>query len=205
MSRLITAALVVIALYLGFAGTAIAASTTVAVVDAPGDGSIFDLAKPVFDAVRSGNGWLAAALALVLLVAGARRYGAKRFPWLTSKSGGAAANVLLSFGGMLATAFAAGSAPTWALALTSLKVSIVAAGGFTLIKELAVPALRWIESKAPAFARPYIGPLFNVLCNLFEGRGTAAIAKAEAAGKAAVTAKPAPGLAGVVGKTDELR
>lgn len=183
-----------------FTGTAMAASATVAVADVSPDASWIDLAKPVLEAVRAGNGWLAAALALVLLTTAGRKYGASRWPWLSSKAGGALLNLLLSFGGMAATALAAGTLPSWALAATALKVSLAAAGGFTLIKELAAPALRWLESKAPAWLRPWLAPAINLALWAFEGKGKAAVAKAEAAGQAAVEAKPAAGAEGVTGK-----
>jgi hypothetical protein len=203
VTKLTTALLALFVAFLSFTGTALAASAA----DAVAEGSLFDLAKPVLDAVRSGNGWLAAALALVLLVGVARKYLAPRggrWAWLGSKAGGALCNVLLGLGGMLATAFTAGTLPSWGLLLTSLKVSVVAAGGFTLIKDLAAPALRWLEGKAPAWARPWIAPVFKLLLWPFEQGGAAKVAKAEAAGKAATEAKPAQGTAAITGPTDEL-
>lgn len=203
MTKIVTAFLAMFTFLLAFTGTALAASAA----DVATDWSWLDSVRPVLDAVRGGNGWLAAALAIVLVVGLAKKFLAPRggkWEWLNGKAGGAIANGLLAFGGMLATAITAGTAPSWALALVALKVAIGAAGGFTLIKELAVPVLRWIESKVPAFAKPWVKPLFDLLCSLFEKPGAAAIAKAEAAGKAAVEAKPARGIKGVAGKMDEL-
>lgn len=198
--RILLALLLAAVAYLSFTATSVAATTAIAAADVSADGSLLDLAKPVLDAVKNGNGWLAAALAVVLLVTAARKFKGSRLPWLDSKAGAAAANVLTGFAGMLATAFGAGTLPSWALVAVSLKVSIVAAGGFTLIKELAGPALRWVEGKSPAWLRPLVKPVFDLILWPFEKRDP--VADAKAAGDAAVKAKPAQGAAAVVDVED---
>jgi hypothetical protein len=177
---------------LAFAGTASAAGAA-----APEDGNILDLAKPVFDAVMAGNYWLGAAAALVLLVAATRRYGAKWFPralgWVNSSWGTPVAVLLASFGGAMATALAAGSGPSLAMVKVAFGIAITAAGGYKLVKELAVPLLTKLRDKLPAWARP----LVDVLLWAFQRDP---VAKAEAAGDAAVADKPSTGIAGVVGE-----
>lgn len=198
MDKFFTMFLAVLVAVLSFATTALAANAA-----APVEGSILELAKPVFDAVMAGDGWLAAAMALVFAVTAARRYGASRFPILNSKVGGVAMNLLLSFGGAASTALLAGAAPSFALAWTALKVSFTAAVGFEFVKELLGPAMRWLEAKAPTWMRPVLKPVFDLILWAFEGR-KAAIAKAEAAGQAAVDANPPTGVAGVVGTPERF-
>jgi hypothetical protein len=192
MNKLITLLVAAFSFLVAFTGTAVAA-------DVSTDGApLLDLAKPVLDAVMGGH-WLAgAALALVLAVSLIRRYGAKRFPVLTTDAGGTALTFLTSLGGAVGTAALAGSAPSLALLWTALGVAAVASGGYTALKRLAAPALRWLEAKAPAWARPFVGPVIAVL--LWFVDRPSAIAKAKAAGDAAVEANPPTGAAGVVGE-----
>ena len=136
-----------------FAGVSHAAGAA-----SPEDGNLLDLAKPVFDAVMHGQGWLGAALALVLVVAAARRYLPKWFPnrfaWLASDAGTTLTTFLFSLGGAFSTAFVAGAGPSFAIAKTALAVALAAAGGYQALKHLLAPALRWLRPKLPAWARP---------------------------------------------------
>jgi hypothetical protein len=187
-----TLSLAVIAL-LAFTGTALAAGAV-----APEDGSILDLAKPVFEAVMSGQYWYAAAGALVLLVTAVRRYGAKWFPralgWTNSSWGTPALVLLASFGGALATAAAAGAGPSLEVLKVALGVAVAAAGGWKLAKELAVPLLTALRDKLPAWARPLIDVA------LWAFQRPSRDADAAAAGDAAVAANPPTGIAGVTGE-----
>lgn len=199
-----TIALALAAFFVAFTGTAIAASSTVAVASAAEvvapDASWLDLAQPVIKALTSGNPALACACALVLAVFLARTYGSKRFPILATDAGGTALTFLASFGAACAAAFSAGALPTTALLWTSLTIAAGASGGYTAVKRLIVPALRWAEGKLPASLRKFVSPLFNLALFFFENRkgGQVAIAKAEAAGTAAVEAAPSKGAEGVV-------
>lgn len=198
--KVISLCVAVFALIVSFGATAWAAGAA-----APEDGSLLDLAKPVFEAVMSGQGWLAAALALVFAVTAARRYGAGRVPFLGSKLGGAMLNLLLSFGGAAATALMAGAAASFALAFTALKVSVAAAMSYELIKELVAPMLRSLVDKIPsAKLRSLLHAGLGLILWAFENRGKASIAKAEAAGDAAVAAKPPGGVAGVLGEPERF-
>lgn len=184
---------IVLALFalLGFAGTASAANAA-----APEDGNILDLAKPVFEAVMHGQGWLAAALALILCTALARRYLPKlnRFKWVASDAGTTLTAFLMSLGGGFATAFAAGAGPSLAVAKTAFGVALGAAGGYQALKHLVAPVLRALRDKLPAWARPGL----DMVLWMFDrpSRNEAAAA----AGEAAVKANPAPGVAGLVGE-----
>lgn len=173
------------------------ATASAAGAAASDEGSILELAKPVFDAVMSGQGWLAAALALVLTVGAARRYLPAWFPkrmgWIKSDAGSTLSTFLLSLGGAFATAFAAGAAPSMLIAKTALGVAIAAAGGYQALKHLVAPLLRAMRAKLPAFTHPALDLILWIF-----NRPTRT-ESAEAAGAAAVAAKPAAGAAGVVG------
>ncbi len=202
MNRIATVLVILFAGVLGFAGPALAAAGAVVAADAPPDASLIDLAKPILDAIRGGQGWLGAALALIFAVTAARRYGAKRFPQLNSKLGGAVLNVLLSFGGAAATALAAGTAPSLALALTALKVSLAAGLSFEFVKEFVAPLMRALVAKLPAWMQKPAGAALDLILWAFEKRTP--VAAAEKAGDDAVAKKPPQGAAAVV-DGEELR
>jgi hypothetical protein len=189
MKRILSFATLFVIFLAAFAGTAFAAGAV-----APADGSLLDLARPIFDAVMHGQYWIAASLALVMLTALARKYGTGKLPFLATGAGAAILVLVGSFGGALATALLAGSAISLGLAFTALKVAFAAAGGFSLAKSLVAPLLRKIQAKAPIWAQPIFGILFWA----FER--PEALATAEAAGAAAVKAAPAKGAAGVLKK-----
>ena len=82
---------------------------------------------------------------------------------------------------------------TWAIARHALAIAVGAAGGYSLVKRLLIPKIRWLASKCPAWAQP----AFRMILWLFDAPD--AVAKAEAAGAAAVKAKPSTGISGIVG------
>lgn len=199
VTALFTAVLAFIVVTFAYVGTAAAA-------DLPADASWIDLAKPVLDAAVSGSPALALACALVAAVALARKYGGSpadhpRWPWIMTDVGGTALTFLGSLGAAFAAALTGGALPSLGLLWTALVVAAGASGGYTAIKRLAVPVLRFLESKLPAKLKPWVGWAFDAALYLFENRGqtkAAKIAKAEQAGAAAVQAKPAEGAAKVV-------
>lgn len=195
--RALTILAVAFVAMVSFTGTALAAGAVT-----PDDGSLFDLAKPVLDAVMNGHGWLAAAAALVFVTALARRYlpsVSPKFAWVGGDVGGTAAAILMSFGGALATTLAGGGAPSLEMVKMALIVAIGAAGGYTMLKKFAVPLLRAVQSRVPAWAKPIVGMLIWV-CERPD-----VIGRAKAAGDAAVKAKPAPGVAGIAGAPREVK
>lgn len=183
---------------LAFVGVTLASiGVAHAASDVP-DPSLLDLAKPVIAALTSGSPALACALALVLGVSLIRKFGATKWPFLTTDVGGTVLTFLASLGAACAAAFAGGALPSLSLLWTAVVVAAGASGGYTAIKRLAAPALRYVESKLPAWLQTIVTPLLNVVLWAFEGNA-AAVATADAAGAAAVAAKPAPGIASVVG------
>lgn len=160
------------------------------------DGSLADLAKPVLDAVVNGHGWYAAALAVVLLCALAKRF--MPASWAEGAKGDVI-GVGLVF--TMATAAAVGTVLavpdavfSWAVLHAAMKVGIGAAGGYTILHKLAsaLVATDWYKAKAPAWLQMVVAFLLSAI-------GSDAIPKAEAAGAAAVAAKPADGIAGPEG------
>lgn len=184
----LTAAL---AFLLAFAGTAAAQS-----VAAGDEGSLLDLARPVLDALLDGKPGLAAMLALVVVAAGAQKWLAPRVPFFATSLGAALIVLVGSFGGAAAALLSGGA--TWSLALvwTALKVAAGAAG----IRGLAKPLVQWAAGHAPAWIRP----LFTLVLWALEKKPGATVT-AEAAGDAAVAAKPAPGAEAVTGAHREVR
>ncbi len=182
------------------AGALASTSMTDATSPAATDPGWLDLARPVYDAVVHGNYALAAAAFLVLAVALVRRYAGPKVPFLHSDAGGALLTLVGSFGGALATALAAGGAVfSGHLAWVAFMIAITAAGGYGLIKKLlVVPFLVPLSKRAPAWMQP----LFQLILWVFDRPDP--VAKAEAAGTAAVAAKPSTGVTGIIGKLDDL-
>jgi hypothetical protein len=148
---------------LSFVGTSVALAQS--------NEELFDLAKPVLDALLAGHYMHAAALGLVLGVALVRRFGSKRWPILASRKAAPFLVLIGSFGAAMATSLAAGAAISLSMVWIALKVAVAAAGGYSLLKPLL--------SKVP-----FIGRLFD---------GESRLASAKAAGDAAVKAEPAEG------------
>lgn len=118
-----------------------------------------EIARALYDAVMSGQWFLAASIGLMVLV-----FGLRRLPWapLRTDVGG----VLLNFGSSLALAFftsaAAGAPFSIPVVLAALEVSGGAAVAYMLIKKFALPLLL----KIPGFAR-----VWAVLTALFPTKG----------------------------------
>lgn len=160
-------------------------TTGIAVAAAPDDGSLIDLARPVFDAVMSGEYVYAAALALVLLVAIASRYGSRWMPFLGTGPGKVLLVVLGSFAASVSTALAAGVALSAAMFWTATKVAVTAAGGFSILKAMLKPLL----PKLPSWARKPLSWVF----------ASRSIEDAEKAGDKAVGENPGGGVPSVTG------
>lgn len=191
MQKTLTVILAVIVGLCVFTASAIAST-------AVGDSDLIEMARPVFNAIMSGQYWLATAGALVLAVALLRRYGVKRWAWLGSSAGAAVLVIVGAFGAALGSTLAAGAAMSGSVAWVALKVALAAAGGFSLLKALLVPVLERAAAKWPKVA-----PIVAVVLWVF--RSPSALAKADASGAAAVKAKPAGGADGVTGAPEELK
>lgn len=131
-----------------------------------------EFAKLVFQAASEGK-WLSlVALALIGIVWAVRKYGAPKVPFFATSEGGAIVNIVTSFVLALSGALLAGTPPTWGMAWVALQTSFLAAGGWSLVRNLL-----------PFFARfvPWLG----------SGDASASIATAKKEGDAAASvAKP---------------
>lgn len=173
-------ALLILICLAAFTGTALAQGASATETVNP-----FDYAKPVFDAVMAGQWWAAAAFAVVLLCAAARKY--MPASWKTGTKGdivGLATTFLMAFGGAIATTFAApGAVMSFAVLVTAAKIGALAIGGYTAIHKVAGWLVAW--GKLPSWMMPVLKLLTMMV-------GSSAVTKAEAAGDKAVTKAPAP-------------
>ena len=199
IAPLSAAGFVLVAFLISFTGTAYASQAV-----APEDGSLIDLARPIFDQIMAGHWLAAAALALVFCVAIVKRYAPGKFGELVhSDPGGALTTLLMAFGGALATATMGGAPWSWKMLWTALTVAVTAAGGYSLIKKLIIePILKPLAEKGPLWLKP----ILMVVLWVFDKRDNAATANATAAaaGDAAVAATPSTGTDGVVGEAKDL-
>lgn len=185
-----------------FGATSFAAGTAAGTADSS---SLLDLLKPVFDAFNGGHYAFAAALLVIALVALVKRYFGDKIAFLHSDAGGSLLALVMAGATASATALAApGAHFTLALLKSSLLVGVGAAGGYSMLKALLVdPILVPYLSK-----RSWGAPVLLVINFIFSHGAAAAQAQATAtaAGEAAVTAKPATGVAGATGaKPTELK
>jgi hypothetical protein len=180
-------------LYAGGAGVAAFTATDV-VVSAPAD-DLLAAGRAVLDAVRNGQGWLGAALALILATGLARKYGKSYIPFLATDAGGMVLTAVTSFAGACATALAAGSSISGALLLTAAGVAVAAMGGYRVLAKGLLPLLDAAAQRWPNIATKALSAGAHWLLD----RTPESVKKAEAAGAAAVAAKPAGGLDAVVG------
>ena len=178
----------------------LAASTAFAATGVAEDASLLDLLRPVLEAFRGGDYAAAGALALVVVVAVARQYGARVWPALGTEPGAAALVLLGSFGATLGAMITGPAALTAAVAWTALKIAFYAAGGFALAKKFAYPVLVKLRAKLPGWAQGVLDVLMWVL----DGGKARATAKAEAAGTAAVAANPGRGAAAITGNPEDV-
>lgn len=195
----LTAGIAALVLFLfTFSATAFAAGEVT-----PTDGSLVDLARPIFDQVMAGHWIAASALALVFVVAVAKRYApGKAGEFLHTDAGGSLATLLMSFGSALGLATVGGAPWTWGMLVTAMTVAFAAAGGYALIKKLIVEPLTksaWYNTKAPLWLKSAL----SIVLWMFDRR--VAETKAVAAGQAAVEANPPTGVSGVVGDPTEIK
>lgn len=140
---------------------AFATSSYAAGAAAGDDGSLLELARPVWDALRSGQWWLGGALALVLAVAAARQYGGAYVPWFKTGAGAAVLTLLGSFGMALAVGLGQASM-SWHLAWVALTFAVSAAGAYSLLKYTLVDmVLVPLAEKYPKF-RPILAVILWV-------------------------------------------
>jgi hypothetical protein len=179
--------------FLSFVATAFAAEA--ATSDAPAD-----MFKALVDAARSGQYALAGFTALSALVALAWRYGGKFWPWLNTGEGKALLTLVGGFAATVCTGLAGGGALSAGLLWSAVGAAATLAGGYALLKELVVPRLVWLQGRKwmPGWAKTVIDLALWVFA-----KDRATVAKAEAAGQAAVDATPTNGLSGAIGVARE--
>lgn len=197
MKKALTALSIFALAFLSFGATAAAQSAVT-----PDDGSLLDLARPVFDAVVHGNWWLAAALGVVFLTAAAKKYLPDAYGGrlVRSELGAMATAFVLAFGGALATTFAApGAAMTMAVLTAALKVGFFGVGGWMILHRIAQALVKtkfWNE-RMPAPVKAAVAFVLRLI-------GSSAISKAEAAGQKAVEANPPTGAANPAGEPTKI-
>lgn len=201
MTYLRKSALIVSLAFIGllsFAGFALAAG---AAAPSTTDGSLLDLAKPVYDAFMGGHYAYGAALLVVLMVALAKKYLGDKIPWLHSDAGGSLLALLAAMSAAVAAGLATpGASITLALLKSSLLVGIGAAGGYAMLKNLIIePLLKPLAAKAPAWMQP----LFQLIFWIFDKPSPTETANA--AGDAAVIATPGSGVDGVIGASTDVK
>lgn len=200
ISRLPLYGLLALVFLLSFGAVAFAASAA----GASDSSSILDMLKPVYSAFAGGHYAYAAALMVIVMVAGAKRYLAPRWQWLDGNAGGSVLALLASSATALSASLAGGGPVTFALLKSAMLIGVGAAGGYEMLKNLIVdPLLRPLAAKAPAWAQP----ILNLVLWIFDGSSgnAAALATSEAAGTAAVAAKPGTGTEAVTGKPTEAK
>ena len=179
-----------------FTGIAIAGTQTM-----QPDASWSDLVKPVVDAFRGGDYPFAASSAVVLLVALIRRYGALKVPFFGTERGAALLAFVGAFAGTLSIGLSGDGEFSSSLMFTAFNVALTATGGYMALKTFVVEPLlksKWYQEKAPGWLK---SALSVVLWIFDSAKHSPAIAKAEAAGDAAVVANPAKGM----GEVKELK
>ncbi len=158
-----TAAAIIVAMFLAFVTFGATSYAAGAVGQSASDGSLTTIARPVWDAIVHGQYWLAAALALVLVVAAARQYGSGAFPFLKTAAGGALLALVGSFGAAMA-GFLAGAPMSWHALWMAAIIAVTASGMYSLLKVLLVdPVLVPLAAKYPK-----IRPLLALVLWIFD-------------------------------------
>lgn len=98
-----------------------------------------DTAGVAYEAIRAGEWRLAMAALLVLLVAGARRWGARLSPWLATDRGGAVLALGLAVGLEVAAVLVLDAPLGFTALLYALTTAVAAAGGRQLLRRLLWP------------------------------------------------------------------
>jgi hypothetical protein len=154
--------------------------------------------------LKSGmNSAVFVVVGLMLAVALTRKMFASKWAWLSSDLGAATYTVALGVAMGVANALLAGGAASWSVVFAAFGVAVQAAGGYSLLKKLALPALDKLEPKLPAALR-WLVPVLRMMIAAFGAKASAA-ADAKAAGDKAVSGKPSSGAAGVIGKPTEYK
>jgi hypothetical protein len=196
LSAAVAVGLAVLVFVAAFGATAFAAGQ----VAPSDDASVVDLLRPIYDSFLHGDRVAAGALAVVALVALAKRYAGSVGPrferFVHSDAGGVLSVFGVSFFGAVAAA-TTGRAWSWSVPEVAFGVAIAAIGGYTVVRKLVVDALvasSWYRTSAPAWLRS----ILSVVTAL--GAKPDAAKQASDAGDAAVAAAPSRGAAAIAGE-----
>ena len=110
------------------------------------------LASLTIAAIRTGNWWALAAIALSVVVSITRRFAGDRFPWLATDRGGVVTVAALSLFGALATALLGGVPIGPLLLIDALKVAATSIGGFVGLRKVMLDPRRVEEAASAASA-----------------------------------------------------
>lgn len=110
------------------------------------------LLQAIWAAATSGQWTLVAGLATMLLVWAARSPKSPvrlvtLIPWLATEPGGVVLTFAVAFLGGVGTMLATGGVWSTGILSASLGVAWVASGGYTAVKKLGLPMLRWLRVK----------------------------------------------------------
>lgn len=97
------------------------------------------MAKLIWDAIMAKQWGLVASLAVLLIVAGLRKWlpeKSKVGAWVRSRIGGIVSNFLLTLAGAFATMFLAGQTFSADMVFKALTVSLTASGGWAIFKNV---------------------------------------------------------------------
>lgn len=174
---------VAILIFLGVTtGTALAATAV------PTGGSMSDYVQIALQAIAHGQWWAVGSLAVVMLCAAAKKYLPEKYT--TGTTGDIVGTALAFFMGAGVAMATSALTPGFVFAISTLglaaKVGLGAVGLYNVLHK----ALGWLAAwKAmPSWLQPILSLIGSLV-------GSDAIAKAQAAGDAAVKDKPATGIA----------
>lgn len=164
------------------------------------DASVFEMLRPVYDALIGGHYALTTVL-VVLVIVGLLRKFASPGSWIFTNPGGTALAMVFSMASALAVTLAApGVAVSLAMLKSAFMVGVGAAGGFAVLKNLLIdPVLRPLAAKAPA----WLQPIFSVVFYIFDKPDPVVVATT--AGAAAVAAAPGEGVSAVAGQPTDIK
>ncbi len=158
------------------------------------DENLSELARPVLDAVLSGDYMYAAAAGLVLLVALVRRYGGAAHPFLASKKFAPVLVLIGAVAAALGTAVSAGASLFDVKVLWgAIKVAVAASGSYVFLKAALDPVIARLKAHTPDKLK-FIYALLEIVVQSGQKAQEAAIKKAVKAGDKAVAVQPSLGI-----------
>lgn len=120
----------------------------------PDNAGVYELLKPIFEAVAKGEFALSAALGVIAAMALTKRYLPDQFggKFVRSDLGGMLSTFIYASAGSVATALGTGDDVTSSTMRAALYIGLGAIGGFVAAHKLATAlvATKWWNEKAPA-------------------------------------------------------